>query len=110
MHRLEAESIRDALLAVTGKLDPAQFGAPVGIGDRARRSIYLTVRRNNLSPFLETFDAPRPFTTLGKRDATNVPAQSLTLLNATDTLASSDNTWRDFAQSLFNLKEFIYVR
>ena len=170
VHRLEAESVRDALLAVSGRLDTTQFGAPVGIGDRARRSIYLTVRRNNLSPFLETFDAPRPFTTLGRRDATNVPAQSLTLLNdpfvielarawaaslirdgasadadacirrmflaafartptadelakaklhlaaiarehnAADNLAANENTWRDFAQSLFNLKEFIYVR
>mgnify|MGYP003338539189 CR=1 FL=1 len=64
VRRLEAEAIRDALLAVSGRLDATQFGPPVGIGDRARRSIYLNIRRNNLSPFLETFDAPKPFTTL----------------------------------------------
>jgi len=170
VQRIEAESIRDALLAVSGRLDSAPFGPPVATGDRARRSIYLAVRRNNPSPFLETFDAPRPFTTLGRRDATNVPAQSLTLLNdpfvidlagawaaslirdgatadadacirrmfvrafartptadeaaksrrylaelsrehgAAENLAASENVWRDFAQSLFNLKEFIYVR
>ena len=122
-----------------------------------------------MSPFLETFDAPKPFTTLGRRDATNVPAQSLALLNdafviglardwaaalirdgaTTDAdacvrrmfasafarppsdaelaraksylaelahehggenLSANENAWRDFAQSLFNVKEFIYVR
>jgi hypothetical protein len=39
------------------------------------------VRRTALSPFLTVFDAPRPFSTLGRRDQTNVPAQSLTMLN-----------------------------
>jgi hypothetical protein len=169
VRRLEAEAIRDALLAVPGNLDPAMFGA----GEEAnakRRSVYLAVRRTNLNPFLGVFDAPKPFSTLGRRDSTNVPAQSLTMLNSPfvieqagvwagtlmrsdpdtiearvqsmfakalsrppdsaelaasvtylDTLAaqrSLDSTkrltdlalWQDFAQSLFNLKEFIYVR
>jgi len=163
VRRLEAEAIRDTLLAVSGRLDATQFGPPVGIGDRARRSIYVGIRRNNLSPFLEIFDAPKPFTTLGRRDATNVPAQSLAFLNdpfvieaaktwaeqllrqtpqadanaliqllfqaafarsaSADELAKSraylaalgpdandPRVWQDFIQSLFNLKEFIYVR
>src|SRR5205085_1960340 len=42
----------------------------------------LRVRRTALNPFLQVFDAPKPFTTLGRRDATNVPAQSLTMLNS----------------------------
>ncbi len=91
VRRLEAEAIRDTLLAVSGRLDPVQFGPPVGIGDRARRSIYLNVRRNNLSPFLEIFDAPKPFTTLGRRDTTNVPAQSLALLNDPFVIESAKN-------------------
>ena len=165
VRRLEAEAIRDTLLAVSGRLETTQFGPPVGTGDRARRSIYMGVRRNSLSPFLEIFDAPKPFTTLGRRDATNVPAQSLALLNdpfvieaakswaeqllrqtpqadaaariqllfetafarpaSADELAKSrayltalgasadasdPRMWQDFIQSLFNLKEFIYVR
>ncbi|NBV22655.1 MAG: DUF1553 domain-containing protein, partial [Proteobacteria bacterium] len=169
VRRLEAEAIRDTLLAVSGRLDLAQFGPPVAIGDRSRRSLYMGIRRNNLSPFLEIFDAPKPFTTLGRRDTTNVPAQSLALLNdpfvidlarqwavtsiaaepdvnarlrrmfatafarppserestqalaylatlardanvPADQLATSERVWQDFAQSLFNLKEFIYVR
>ena len=165
VRRLEAEAIRDTLLAVSGRLDATQFGPPVGIGDRARRSIYLNIRRNNLSPFLEIFDAPKPFTTLGRRDATNVPAQSLAFLNdpfvidsarawaiqllrqapasdatariqllfqtafarpatadeltksraylaalGTDANPHDARAWQDFIQSVFNLKEFIYVR
>jgi hypothetical protein len=80
VRRLEAESIRDAMLAVSGKLDPTQFGPSVQAAT-PRRSIYLQLRRNSLPPFLATFDAPKPFTTLGQREVTTVPAQSLTLLN-----------------------------
>ena len=79
--RLEAEAIRDAILSVSGRLDPTLFGPPVGDGS-ARRSVYVAVRRNSLSPFLEVFDAPIPFTTTGRRAVTNVPAQSLALMNS----------------------------
>ena len=96
VRRLEAEAIRDAILTVTGELDTAMYGSGVNVyyvtktegggpkgplnGDR-RRSIYLRVRRNAQNPFLESFNAPKPSTTRGKRDSTNVPAQSLTMLN-----------------------------
>jgi hypothetical protein len=46
-----------------------------------RRSLYLSVRRNFLSPFLLAFDTPSPFSTVGRRTVSNVPAQSLILLN-----------------------------
>jgi len=80
VRRLEAESIRDALLSVSGALEAQQFGAPVA-PNSPRRSIYLQQRRNSLPALLSTFDAPKPFTTLGRRDSTTVPAQSLMLLN-----------------------------
>ncbi len=80
MRRLEAESIRDSLLAITGSLDEKRYGPPVN-GNTPRRSVYLQVKRNNLDPLLTTFDFPVPATTVGKRSQTNVPAQSLTLLN-----------------------------
>jgi cytochrome c553 len=83
--RLGAESIRDTLLALAGQLET---GGPGPGGDaharpdqQRRRSVYLTVRRTALSPFLEVFDAPKPFSTLGRRDETNVPAQALTMMN-----------------------------
>ncbi|MDB6074110.1 MAG: hypothetical protein JWO89_1750, partial [Verrucomicrobiaceae bacterium] len=81
VRRLEAEAIRDSILALTGELDTTMYGEAVGGADK-RRSVYVKVIRNNLDDFLTVFDAPVPSTTRGKRDATNVPAQSLTLLNA----------------------------
>lgn len=97
--RLEGEAIRDALLSLSGRLDETQFGEPVPIhlttfmdgrgrpgtsgpldGD-GRRSIYISVRRNFLSPFMVTFDSPTPFSTMGRRNVSNVPAQALILMN-----------------------------
>jgi hypothetical protein len=183
IRRLEAEAIRDAILSTTGDLDTTMYGPGVQVyyvgktegggpkgpldGNR-RRSVYQRIRRNAHNPFLEAFDAPKPASTRGKRDTTNVPAQSLTLLNdpfvieqsarwaksliaegkprepriesmflkalgrapSADELSGSIDyltelaaehpepgtdldknlrVWQDFAQSLFCLKEFIYV-
>ncbi len=98
VRRLEAEAIRDALLAVSGRLDRRMGGAPVpthlteftrGLGRPAsgpldgdgRRSLYLSVRRNFLSPWMLAFDFPTPFTCMGRRTTSNVPAQALALMN-----------------------------
>jgi hypothetical protein len=96
--RLEGEAIRDAILCVSGRLDGSLYGPSVRVhltafqqgrgrpasgpldGD-GRRSLYLSVRRNFLSPFLLAFDTPSPFSTVGRRTVSNVPAQSLILLN-----------------------------
>ncbi len=96
--RLPAESIRDAMLAVSGRLDPALYGPSVPVhltafmegrgrpqsgpldGD-GRRSVYISVSRNFLSPMMLTFDMPSPFSTMGRRSISNVPAQSLILMN-----------------------------
>ena len=99
LRRLEAESIRDAVLAISGRLDLQMSGPPVPVhkGDvvlfrgapkklgpldgNGRRSIYVAARRNFLSSLLLTFDTPKPFATVGRRDVSNVPAQSLALMN-----------------------------
>jgi len=78
--RLEAEAIRDSILALSGKLDLSQGGPSVG-GGSTRRSVYVHVIRNSLDPFLAAFDFPVPSGCRGRRDSTNVPAQSLGLLN-----------------------------
>ena len=93
IRRLEAEAIRDSIVSLSGKLDTTLYGESVGSGD-PRRSIYVKVIRNSLDPFLTTFDAPVPFISRGKRDVTNVPAQSLTLLNDSKVI----NWSRDWAQ------------
>jgi hypothetical protein len=46
-----------------------------------RRSVYLQVRRNFLNPMFTAFDYPTPFTTIGRRTVSNVPAQALVMLN-----------------------------
>ena len=82
LRRLDAEAIRDSILATAGRLDREMYGGTVDTNGRSnRRSVYVRTRRNSLDQFLSTFDAPVPFATKGKRDATNVPAQSLTMMN-----------------------------
>lgn len=80
LRRLDAEAIRDSMLALTGKL-VEMGGGPSTDGNATRRSVYEHVLRNSLDPLLAAFDFPLPSATRGKRDATNVPAQALALLN-----------------------------
>ena len=99
LRRLEAEAIRDQMLAVSGRLDGTMFGPSAKVhltgfmegrgrpkesgplDGGGRRSVYLEVRRNFLSPMMLAFDAPQPFNTMGRRAASNVPAQALILMN-----------------------------
>lgn len=93
VRRLDAEPIRDAILQVSGKLDADMYGPPSD-ASQSRRSLYLPVRRNALQPFLATFDSPAPFTTKGRRDITNVPAQSLAMMND-PFVVSAAQAWAD---------------
>src|SRR5213075_3151188 len=71
--------------AVPVALTPFQDGrgkpASGPLDGEGRRSVYLAVRRNFLSPFLLAFDTPIPFSTVGRRTVSNVPAQALILMN-----------------------------
>jgi len=80
LRRLEAEAIRDSLLATSGRINREPFGPPVE-GSAARRSIYVGVRRNAIDPFLAAFDPPSTLSTQGRRDESHVPAQALVLMN-----------------------------
>ena len=79
--RLEAETIRDSLLAVGGNLDPAMSGPSV-LDDTLRRSIYLRVKRSELLPVMTLFDAPEPTQSIGERSVTTVPTQALSMMNS----------------------------
>ncbi len=98
VRRLEAEAIRDEILAVSGRLDKTvggpsvdvyltEFmdgrGRPAGgpLDGAGRRSLYVKVRRNFLSPMMLAYDMPIPFATVGRRSVSNVPAQALILMN-----------------------------
>jgi hypothetical protein len=98
--RLEAEALRDAVLAVSGEID-LRLGGPgyrdfkvssagdnetytvfdaVG-GDFNRRSLYRTWVRTGTSPLLDLLDCPDPSVTTPKRTVTSTPLQALGLLN-----------------------------
>ena len=173
--RLEGEAIRDAMLSVSGRLDRTAGGPGVPIhltpfldgrgrpasgpvDGNGRRSLYLAVRRNFLSPFLLAFDTPIPFSTVGRRQVSNVPAQALILMNdpfvheqagrwgkdlakqpgtvaervggmylaafgrpptADEAVACGEfvtgkeadpKAWGELAHTLFNVKEFVFVK
>jgi hypothetical protein len=99
VRRLEGEAIRDAVLAVSGALDTTMHGPSVPphiseyqdgrgkpqssgpLDGNGRRSIYVGVRRNFLTPLLVAFDYPPTVTTIGRRGTSTVPAQALMLMN-----------------------------
>jgi Protein of unknown function (DUF1553)/Protein of unknown function (DUF1549)/Planctomycete cytochrome C len=95
LRRLEGEALRDAVLAVSGALNPQPFGPPVpmvraGDGEIStpndaagnRRSIYLQVRRSQPLTFLQLFDQPVIETNCTRRETSTVASQALTLLNS----------------------------
>ncbi len=110
VRRLEAEAVRDNILAVSGRLDRTLYGPSVEphrgapkeyrrlfqgpLDGNGRRSIYLKVTRMEGPRFLELFDLPPPLQTRGNRDVTNVPSQSLALLNDPFVVAQA-GVWAD---------------
>lgn len=88
--RLDAETLRDSLLRISGQLDLAMFGkrfpsqleADYGFqSDSSARSIYLPAFRNAPSDFLLAFDLADPSSVVGQRSRTVIPQQALTLLH-----------------------------
>jgi hypothetical protein len=104
--RLDAESIRDAMLLTAGKLDlrpptgsaVGAFGEGYVVGANTRlldqvsphRSVYLPVARNLPMESLALFDMAAGSTVTGQRPQTTVPAQSLFLLNSSYVLKAAD--------------------
>jgi hypothetical protein len=99
IRRLQAEAIRDAMLTISGRLDRTIGGPSVPVhltafmdgrgkpgssgplDGNGRRSLYTEIRRNFLPPMMLAFDYPNPFSTMGRRTVSNVPAQALILMN-----------------------------
>jgi hypothetical protein len=95
--RMEAEAIRDALLATSGRLDRTLYGLSIPayrekeyadrrlfkgpLDGNGRRSIYIKVTLMEAPKFLEVFNFPGGKVCQGRRDVTNTPAQALALLN-----------------------------
>jgi len=79
-HRLDAEEVRDAMLAASGELD-FKAGGPAEDGNSTRRSIYTMKKRNNQNELLRSLDAPAGFASIADRQSTTTPTQALLLLN-----------------------------
>ena len=78
--RLDAEEIRDAMLAASGELAPT-FGGPAGATAEPRRTIDTRVIRNTRDALLDAFDAPDGNSTVPHRDTTTTATQALLLIN-----------------------------
>jgi hypothetical protein len=79
--RLDAEQVRDSLLAATGRLD-LTAGGPAVEPTQPRRTLYTKVRRNTRDPLLDAFDAPEGFASTAQRNVTTTPTQALLLINS----------------------------
>lgn len=82
--RLEIEAWRDALLAVSGRLDPRMQGPSTNLSEKgnSRRTVYAFISRHELNNMLRLFDFPDANITASKRTETTVPQQQLFVLNS----------------------------
>ncbi len=105
--RLDAEEIRDAMLAASGRIDlerpvgsfvlelgNGRVGGGKGVQQLRRpsnlRSIYLPILRGTVPDVLQAFDAADPSLIVGKRDVTTVPTQALLLMNNPFVIAQAE--------------------
>jgi hypothetical protein len=98
VRRLEAEAVRDALLATSGQLDTTMGGSLLKLKNRAyffdhtsidlttydsrRRSLYMPIVRNNVYEVFQLLDFPDPAVSTGNRATTVVASQALLMLNS----------------------------
>ena len=83
--RLEAEAIRDSMLAVSGLLDPTLYGPGSLDPDMRRRSIYFFIKRSQLIPMMMLFDWPEHLVGIGERSTTTIAPQALLMMNSPQT-------------------------
>jgi hypothetical protein len=87
--RLDAEEIRDAMLAATAELD-GKIGGSSALHDQARRTIDTRVIRNSPDALLDAFDAPDGITSTARRNTTTTAPQAMYLINGVWALARSE--------------------
>jgi hypothetical protein len=81
VRRLDADQIRDSILAASGELDWT-MGGPSEDGSKPRRTIYTKVRRNTHDSLLQAFDAPDNISSAPERNLTTTPMQALLMFNS----------------------------
>ena len=80
--RLEAEAIRDSMLAVSGQLDTRMYGPGTLDQNMRRRSVYFFIKRSKLIPMMMLFDWPEHLVSIGRRSSTTIAPQALMFLNS----------------------------
>jgi len=80
--RLEAEVIRDSMLAVSQTLDETMYGPGSLDQGHRRRSIYFKIKRSKLISTMQLFDSPEPLVSVGERPATTIAPQALHFMNS----------------------------
>ncbi|MGV3774266.1 MAG: DUF1553 domain-containing protein, partial [Verrucomicrobiales bacterium] len=108
--RLQAEGLRDAMLACNGSLDRTMGGSSLQLQNIApgspmrsagtdalqvnRRTLYLPVLRNNVADMLQVFDFADPHTLSGKRYTTTAATQALFMMNS-EFVSSQAEAWAE---------------
>ncbi len=96
--RLEAEVIRDQMLAVSGQLDSTMFGPGTLDANMKRRSIYFMIKRSRLVPMMQIFDSPEPLVSVGDRPRTTIAPQALLFMNNAQVRSYADGFSRRLAE------------
>jgi mono/diheme cytochrome c family protein len=104
LRRLDAESLRDAVITISGQADDVIGGPPVmlktapsglqTVTSQNRRSIYLLARRSNPATFMRVFDYPVIDVNCTRRSSSATPLQSLTMINSEFLTASAGHLSR----------------
>lgn len=100
--RLEAEIIRDSMLAVSGTLDKKMFGAGTLDEKMKRRSVYFMIKRSKLIPMMQIFDSPEPLISVGSRPSTTIAPQALLFMNNSNVREYASN----FSKTIFKSDEW----
>ncbi len=129
--RVEAEVVRDAMLAVSGLLSDKQLGPSVfpaqpanittegtygGLNwtlspgeDRYRRTLYTFTKRTSPFALSMTFDGPSGEACVARREVSNTPLQALTLLNDTVFIETAQALGREFAERSGSVDERLHA-
>jgi hypothetical protein len=111
VRRLEAEAVRDRILATAGRLDRTMCGPPVAVtedavgqvvtpDDKPRRSVYLQARRSKPVAFMATFDAPAGELNCDRRGSSTAAPQALMLMNSDFVLQQANHFARRLREKL----------
>jgi hypothetical protein len=107
--RLDAEVIRDSMLAVGNQLDRTQFGPGTLNEGHKRRSIYFMIKRSGLIPMMQIFDSPEPLASVGTRPTTTIASQALLFMNSPHVREYASGFAARVSDSI-NLLDQVYLR